>query len=110
MKKHIYKPKPMELSEIELPAELRELIELLSENQHNIWAFHKIKAGFDYGPKTNAPQMISGEIVTRGSHPDLIPYSELSEEKKDVDRENVIGTLKAILKLGFKIVKSKEQS
>ena len=37
------------------------------------------------------------------THPCLIPYEELPEEEKEYDRNTSIGTLKLIMKLGFKI-------
>lgn len=38
-------------------------------------------------------------------HPYLIPYEELPEEEKEYDRGTSVGTLKLILKLGFRITK-----
>lgn len=38
-------------------------------------------------------------------HPCLIPYEELPEVEKAYDRDTALGTLKLILKLGFKIEK-----
>ena len=40
--------------------------------------------------------------------PDLIPYQELSEQEKKYDRDTSIATLKAIQKLGFKIIKESD--
>jgi len=49
----------------------------LAEHVHDVWALNKIAGG-------------------NTEHPDLIPYSELSEEKMDYDRDTAFGTLKAI--------------
>jgi hypothetical protein len=38
-------------------------------------------------------------------HPDLVEYASLSEQEKAYDRKSVIGTLKAILALGYSIEK-----
>ena len=38
-------------------------------------------------------------------HPCVVPYEQLTEREKDYDRETAFQTLKAIVKLGFKIVK-----
>ncbi|MBQ8607845.1 MAG: Ryanodine receptor Ryr, partial [Bacteroidaceae bacterium] len=38
-------------------------------------------------------------------HPCLIPYEELPEVEKEYDRDTAIGTLKLIVRLGFKIQK-----
>ena len=42
---------------------------------------------------------------TLKTHPCLIPYEELPDSEKEYDRNTSIGTLKLILKLGFKIRK-----
>ena len=49
-----------------------------------------------YGEKRN------DELKT---HPCLIPYEELPEAEKDYDRNTAVGTLKLIMKLGYKIEK-----
>lgn len=68
----------------------------MSKNVHEVWAESRIKQGWTYGKKRN------DELKT---HPCLIPYEELSEVEKDYDRNTAVGTLKLILKLGFKISK-----
>lgn len=37
------------------------------------------------------------------THPCLVPYEDLPEVEKDYDRNTSIGTLKLIIKFGFKI-------
>jgi hypothetical protein len=37
------------------------------------------------------------------THPDLVPYAELAESEKDYDRKTAVETLRAILKLGYRI-------
>lgn len=44
-----YKPQPLDLSNIVLTAKMDELIELLAENTHNVWAAARIKDGYTYG-------------------------------------------------------------
>jgi hypothetical protein len=44
-----YKPQPLDLSNINLSTKMDELIEVLAENTHNIWAAARIKDGFTYG-------------------------------------------------------------
>lgn len=89
-----YTPQPIDTADVELPEELKELVEEMSKNVHEVWAETRIKQGWKYGEQRN------DELKT---HPCLIPYEELSEEEKDYDRNTSIGTLKLILKLGFKI-------
>jgi ryanodine receptor 2 len=44
-----YKPQPLDLSNIILSTKMDELIEILAENTHNVWAEARIKDGFTYG-------------------------------------------------------------
>ena len=89
-----YTPQPIDTADVELPEELKELVEEMSKNVHEVWAETRIKQGWKYGEQRN------DELKT---HPCLIPYEELSEEEKEYDRNTSIGTLKLLLKLGFKI-------
>jgi hypothetical protein len=92
----IYIPKPINTAGMELPAELTQLTELLSENAHEIWALQRIQDGWKYGSQRNDQEK---------THPDLVPYSELTESEKAYDRRAAMETLKTIMALGFKIVK-----
>jgi len=95
MKKR-YIPHPIDTSDIELPEELKELIELMSKNVHEVWAQSRIEQGWTYGDERNDAMK---------QHPCLIPYEELPEIEKAYDRDTALGTLKLISKLGFKIIK-----
>lgn len=91
-----YTPHPIETNDIELSEELKMLTEQISKNTHEIWAKTRIQDGWTYGNERN-------DILK--THPCLVPYENLSEEEKEYDRNTSIGTLKLILKLGFKISK-----
>lgn len=69
-----------------------ELTERLAENAHELWARERLAQGWTFGPKRD------DEAKT---HPCLIPYKDLPEEEKRFDREAAIGTLKAMLALGY---------
>jgi ryanodine receptor 2 len=96
MSKTKYTPQPIDTTDVKLPKELEQLVEQMSKNVHEVWAESRIKQGWTYGEKR------SDELKT---HPCLIPYEELLEVEKDYDRNTAVGTLKLILKLGFKISK-----
>ena len=91
-----YTPHPIDTNDIELSEELKMLTEQISKNTHEIWAKTRIQDGWTYGNERN-------DILK--THPCLVPYEKLSEEEKEYDRNTSIGTLKLILKLGFKISK-----
>lgn len=96
MKTKKYIPQPVDTSEVMLPVELEQLVEQMSKNVHEVWSETRIKQGWTYGKQRN------DELKT---HPCLVPYEELPEEEKEYDRNTSIGTLKLIMKLGFKIEK-----
>lgn len=94
MNKQMYTPQPIDTNDVVLPVELEELVEEMSKNVHEVWAETRIKQGWTYGEQRN------DELKT---HPCLVPYEDLPEEEKEYDRNTSIGTLKLIMKLGFKI-------
>lgn len=91
-----YTPQPIDTSDVELPKEMEQLVEEMSKNVHDVWAETRISQGWKYGKKRDDEKK---------THPCLVPYDELPEEEKEYDRNTSIGTLKLILKLGFKISK-----
>lgn len=96
MIKQMYTPQPIDTADVVLPKDLKLLVEQMSKNVHEVWAESRIKQGWTYGEQRN------DELKT---HPCLVPYDELPEEEKEYDRNTSIGTLKLIMKLGFKISK-----
>jgi ryanodine receptor 2 len=96
MMKEKYIPQPMDIMDVQLPAELDELIERLSENVHETWARKRMDQGWTFGEQRN------DELR---QHPCLVPYDELSEEEKAYDRDTAISTLKFITRCGFQISK-----
>ncbi len=96
MKTKTYTPQPIDTTGVVLPEELEQLVEQMSKNVHEVWSETRIQQGWTYGEQRN------DELKT---HPCLIPYEELPESEKEYDRNTSIGTLKLIMKLGFKISK-----
>lgn len=96
MKEKNYIPQPIDTTDVKLPEDLESLVEQMSKNVHEIWAETRISQGWTFGEKRN------DDLKT---HPCLVPYEELPEEEKAYDRNTSIGTLKLIMKLGFRICK-----
>ena len=96
MKTKTYIPQPIDTSDVKLRAALEQLVEKMSKNVHEVWSETRIQQGWTYGEQRN------DELKT---HPCLVPYEDLPEEEKEYDRNTSIGTLKLIMKLGFKIEK-----
>ena len=91
-----YTPQPLDTADVTLPDELMPLAEQMSKNVHEVWAQMRIAEGWTYGPQRD------DQLKT---HPCLVPYEALPESEKAYDRNTAIGTLRMILKLGFKISK-----
>ena len=81
-------------SDVVLPEELEALVESLAENVHEVWAKSKMDQGWTYGPERNDALK---------QHPGLVPYADLPEAEKDYDRNTALGTLKLIVRLGYRI-------
>jgi hypothetical protein len=91
-----YQPRPINTDAVTLPPEVLELTERLSEHAHDVWARERIAQGWTHGPRRDDAQK---------KHPCLVPYSELPESEKVHDRNAALGTLKAIVALGYQITR-----
>ena len=94
-----YVPKPIDLSDVELTEDLTELREAIAENAHEIWAENRQREGWAYGPQRDDENLL---------HPDMVPYSKLTEGEKEYDREMAMKTIKLLLKLGYDIIKRED--
>lgn len=92
-----YTPKPLDTSDVILPQTLEALLDRLAENTHDVWAAQRMKDGWTYGPTRDDAKKL---------HPCLVPYAELPESEKEYDRKTAGETLKAIVKLGWRITAS----
>jgi hypothetical protein len=92
----MYKPQPIDTSDVQLDEEILELTERLAENAHDIWARRRLAEGWRYGPQRDE---------VRKEHPSLVPYEDLPESEKEYDRSAALETLKAMLALGYRIEK-----
>lgn len=91
-----YVPQPIDVNDFQFPAGLDELVELLAKNVHEIWAKNRIEQGWVYGDTRNDALKY---------HPCLVPYEDLPEKEKEYDRATAMGSLKLIMKLGYRISK-----
>jgi hypothetical protein len=92
-----YRPRPIATSKTPLPPGLEALAERLAKNAHDLWAQERLAQGWAYGPRRND---------RRKTHPCLVPYRELPEAEKVFDRQAAMGTVRAILSLGYRIRKA----
>ncbi|MBR0536232.1 MAG: Ryanodine receptor Ryr [Clostridia bacterium] len=92
----MYKPEPLDLSGVQLPEGLNELMEKIAENVHENWAYQRAKEGWTYGEKRDDSAKTT---------PCMVAYDELSDEEKAYDRITAEQTLKTIIALGYSIEK-----
>ena len=79
-----YKPAPLDLSAIELSQKMEELVDLLSENTHNLWAKERIGQGWTYGLNEDPDCKRS---------PHLLPYQYVDEAIKIANRNTASETV-----------------
>lgn len=79
-----------------------EEVELLARMEHLRWMNHRREGGWRFhpGPKDEA----------RKTHPDLVPYEELTEAKREYDRHTVRAIPDFLWRAGFRIYRLSEQS
>lgn len=92
----LYRPQPIDTTKVSLQPDLDRLTERLAENAHDLWAVQRMAEGWSYGPHRDDQAK---------KHPCLVPYAALPDSEKEYDRKAALGTLKAILALGYTITK-----
>lgn len=95
-----YIPNPIDTSDIVLSPDLQLLAEVMAKNVHEVWAFNRMKEGWQFGYNRDDEHKLN---------PCLVPYEDLSEEEKAYDRNTAMETLKLIIRLGFKISVAPEE-
>lgn len=92
----MYRPEPIDTSDIALPEDLKALTEKIASNVHDVWAVGRLSEGWTYGEKKDPEKKTT---------PLLVPYDQLPESEKDYDRNTATETLKLIMKMGYDIKK-----
>jgi hypothetical protein len=87
---------PHDPMRIELDPELVALIEGVARHVHDAWVRVRLDQGWTVGPTRDDASK---------RHPCLVPYEELDEADKIVDRETAKATLQATIALGFVITR-----
>lgn len=98
-KEKVYIPKPYDTSDVHIPPELIPLIDMMSYNNHEVWARGRQAEGWTYGYSAEDKQ---NEL--------LKPYDEMTDEERLPDVNTVSETIKFLLAKGYSIEpKSEEQ-
>jgi class 3 adenylate cyclase/tetratricopeptide (TPR) repeat protein len=89
-----YEPKSLDLTRVEMPADLNNLVEQLSEITHDNWLKQRVADGWRHGKSRN-------DLLKE--HPCIVPYDELPESEKEYDRKISLGVIQAMLALGYRV-------
>ncbi len=92
----MYKPKPIDTTDVVLNDDILELSEILAKNTHEVWSKGRLEDGWKYGAERDDEKKL---------HPCLVEYEKLSETEKEFDRRTAMETLRLIVKLGYTIEK-----
>ena len=89
------RPGPIDTSNVRLDANLAALVERLATHVHDLWIDRRTRDGWTYGPARNDE---------RREHPGLVPYEQLTESERDVDRQVARGVLEGLVALGCRVI------
>lgn len=93
----MYKPQYVkEVLDTPLKGRVGNIVDKLAEGVHDSWAYNRLQQGWQYGNSLDS---------TRKTHPSLVPYQELPEDEKNIDRDTVEIVLKLLIKQGYVIDK-----
>ncbi|KAJ3610589.1 hypothetical protein NHX12_022681 [Muraenolepis orangiensis] len=87
-----FTPAPVDISKVELPAQLEHIRERLAENIHELWSMDKIELGWAYGPVKDEGKRFD---------PCLVEFPKLPEKEKNQNLQMAQITIKTLLALGF---------
>ncbi|XP_069116591.1 ryanodine receptor-like isoform X2 [Argopecten irradians] len=83
-----YKPTPLDLAAVDMDPTMENLVDMLAENTHNVWAKDRIKHGWTYGWQ---------EDPHTKRNPHLVPYSKVDDNIKKANRETANQTVRTLL-------------
>ncbi|XP_061692591.1 ryanodine receptor 2 [Syngnathoides biaculeatus] len=89
-----YRPAPVDTSQVFLSPTHEEAVNLLAENEHNIWAREHIKQGWTYGVRQDGKLKQS---------PNLVPYSLLDERSRKMGQKAVKEAVCTLLAYGYSL-------
>src|SRR5659263_752399 len=85
-----YEPKLLDLTRVQILADLTNLVEQLAEITHDNWLRQRLADGWRHGQSRN-------DLLKE--HPCIVPYDDLPESEKEYDRKISLGVIQAMLAL-----------
>lgn len=71
--------------------------ERMAELEHERWMAERLDDGWTYGPIRNNDELV---------HPDLVPWLELPEERREIDRQFVAERPAMLARVGIQIYRA----
>lgn len=71
-------------------------LERIAEDVHNSWMLERELQGWKYGERYSLEEKL---------HPSMIPYCELPEKEKQLDRSTAKQVIRSLIRLGYRIKK-----
>ncbi len=87
-----YCPTPIDTTGVVLAPEILEVVEVLARHTHDLWALQRLQDGWIHG---------GNRCDETRTHPCLVPYERLPDSEKQYDRNSAIGTVSALIALGY---------
>lgn len=84
-----YRPEPPDVSG--LSPDWNELVERIAERVHDAWAAERLAQGWRLGQKRDDDARL---------HPQLVPYAQLGERERELDRRVVRTVIAALIESG----------
>ncbi|KAL2083644.1 hypothetical protein ACEWY4_021417 [Coilia grayii] len=86
-----FTPAPVDTSQVAFPPQLELIQEKLAENMHELWLISMIDQGWIYGPVKEE---------NKKHHPDLVEFSKLPDQEKNLNLQTAQETLRTLLAFG----------
>ncbi|CAI2723066.1 unnamed protein product [Schistosoma spindalis] len=90
----VFRPQPIDTSQVRLPVALNSLIQRFAEHCHDSWALDLIEQGYAFGAQVDE---------VRRTHPNLRPFSQLPPQEQMRYIHPVTDTLKTMLACGWSV-------
>ena len=98
---HEYLPCPIDVNQVTLTPDLEELIDVIAEHVHNVWAEDKLKEN----PNIRyAPLDKDRNEEVPGCNHFFRPYAEMTDDDKKYDINMATNAIKLLKRLGYRII------
>src|SRR4030067_861572 len=89
-----YEAKSLDLTNVQISADLVKLVERLAEITHDNWVRQRLADGWRHGQRRDDVQK---------EHPCIVPYDDLPESEKEYDRKISLGVVQAMIASGYRV-------